>query len=876
MKKLLGLLFASLAATAAHGALAELNVAEGSIESPDGRFVGRDFSIVDGFKLELLYKPSASEGQWVALEWDKQGRLIVPSYNSDRLARLTIPKVGSNDPVKVEMLTGTRVGAAEGALVAFDGLYLNVNRSQTIRSGLYKLTDTNNDGIYDQTRVLRVVQGDGSDHGTHTLRLSPDGKWITMMSGNATRMTEHTSSRVPEWWGEDNLVMRLSGGGPGFNRAPEGIVSNYSPDGSKIELFAMGFRNPVSNAYNKDGELFLYDADHEPDFGGIGYRPTNIVHVISGGDNGWRAGPRVHPFYQFDYYGTIGLVGAGSPTGGIFGTGAKFPARYQDAYFVDDWSFGNLYAVMINPEGSGYKADVEPFVAGRPFAVSGTIVNPADGSLIVQTTGTELYRVTYVGSESTAPTKPDTRYKALRDIRNDLAKFHGVKAAGAVNQIWPYLADHDRAIRYTARVALEWQDKAQWQERALNETEPRIAIAAIAGLARASGLDVYHTPTGTAPTRNPALQKRMFATLNRIDIRALTYQEKLDLMRAYQLVMTRLGPPDSEDAARLIARFDPLFPAANQELNMELAELLSYLNAPSAPAKILALIKAAPGQRYYGIQEWINPQQRQRQDRGDQTGPNLGVSEAFIAKQTDQMNYAQFLRVVTKGWTTELRREFLTYFATEPRNYKGSTGNIQSARADFVALIPESERAPLQDLIAPATAANATAQAGAPAGGGGGGGGRGGAPTPGVGAPAVNLWVPVGRNRPFNDIELTAMTRYDESMEKEIKAQSDARNALVALTLSPGANAAAIQAAATTLASADLALATAQAGGFSKLKADLKVVSTEQVQNLVGSINNRGGRGFAGVNAPANAFGPGGGAGGGGAPAAAPGGRGAP
>ena len=197
-----------------------------------------------------------------------------------------------------------------------------------------------------------------------------------------------------------------------------------SADGTDVELWAMGMRNPVSHAFNKDGEMFVYDADEEPNMGfTVGYRPTNVLHVISGADAGWRSGAKVHPFYYFDNFGTIAQVGSGSPVGSGFGTKAKFPARYQDAFYIDDWSFGNLWAVMLTPDGSSYKADVQPFVSGRPFAVSGTIVNDADGSLLVQTTGTELYRITYVGNESTAPTQPDTRFKAQRDLRHDLEKF---------------------------------------------------------------------------------------------------------------------------------------------------------------------------------------------------------------------------------------------------------------------------------------------------------------------------------------------------------------------------------------------------------------------------------------------------------------------
>jgi len=863
--------FVLLAAVAActvttQAAVTELNPADGSIESSDGLFLGRDFKIVDGFKLELLYRPSAEEGRWVALNWDSQGRLLLPSYNSDRFARLTIPRVGSDDPVRVEMIDTTRVGAAEGVLEAFGGIYINVNRSQTIRSGLYKLTDTNNDGVFDTTRVLRVVQGDGSDHGTHTLRLSPDRGWITMMNGNATRPTEFTSSRVPLHWGEDNLVTRLNGGGPGFNRAPEGHVMNYSPDASQIELFAMGFRNPVSNAYNKDGELFLYDADHEPDFGGIGYRPTNVVHVISGGDGGWRAGPRVQPFWRFDFYGDIGIVGAGSPTGGIFGTGAKFPARYQDSYFICDWSFGYIYAVHIEPSGSSYKADVQYFVEGRPFAASGAIINPADGSLLVVTTGTELYRITYVGNEDTSPTHPDTRYAAMRETRKYLASFHGRQDPLALDAAWPYLNDPDEAIRYTARVAVEWQPVETWRSKALNETNPRRSIAAIAALARSSGLDEYHTPTGTAPTRNPALQAQMLASLNRIDLNQLSYQDKLDLMRAYQLVMIRLGRPSDADVQRLIARLDPLFPATHEEMNMELAELLSYLNAPSAPAKILALIQNAPGQPYFGLREYINPELRQRRDRGNIDGPNLGVSNVFLAKQKQQMNYAQFLRVVTNGWTTDLRREFLQYFVSAPQEYQGNTGNTQSSRADFVALMPESERAQLQDLID-------TPMAGGRGGGAGGGfGGGGGNPTPGVGAEAQNLYIPLTRNRPFTDPELTRLTRFDESVESQISAQADAAKALLTATFDTSANPALRQQRAAELGAAELALALAQADGFEKVISDMNLDNEERIANAVGSINNRGGRGFAGINAPAGGgFGGGGGGGRGGRAGGGPG-----
>ena len=887
MKTLVFSLLASLAAaTSAHGALAELNIAEGSIETPDGRFVGRDFTIVRGFKLELLHVTSPNlEGQWVALGWDNKHRLIVPSYNSDRMARLTIPPAGSSAPVQVEMIDTTQVAAAEGVLYAFDSLYFNANRSTTMRSGMYRMRDTNGDDKYDETKILRVRQGSG-DHGTHTLQLTPDGKMISMLSGNATYPTERNRSRVPEIWGEDNLIMRPDLTPPGFHRAPEAHVVNLSPDGTDVELWGVGMRNPVSFAYNKDGEMFIYDADEEPNMGfTVGYRPTDIIHLTSGADTGWRSGSKVHPKWQFDFFGVIGDVGSGSPVGSAFGTGTKFPARYQDAFFAADWSFGYLWAVFLTPQGSSYKAEAMPFISGRPFQVSGVVPNTEDGSLIVLTTGSQLYRVTYVGNESTAPTKPDTLFKAFRDTRHEIEKFHGKQDPAAVAAVWPYLSDQDRAIRYAARTALEWQPVAQWRQQALNETDPRKLVAAMASLARVTARDEYHTPPNTPDRRDKNLQAQMLQALDRVDWNTLGYQDKLDLLRAYQLTMIRLGRPDDATAQRLIAKFDPYLPTSQQELSRELAEILTYLQAPSVPAKLVALIRNAPGTPYFGIQEWINPQQRTRQPSSQGGGrgaatpvtdytPGLGISQASLAKQDDQLFYAQLLRTSKAGWTPELRKEFMEYFTTAPASYVGSMNGLNLIRVDAISQIPPAEKAPLQAIIDTPTPTGrgrggrgaAVAAAGGPAiqvpagaappGAAGavaaapGGGGRGGPPgTPGLALPAVSLYLREGGGpRPFNDIELTEMVRYDETMRSQLAGYNAAYSALIDAVFTTTPNQAAIRDRANELARAEMTVALARANGFSDVYAKLKL-TPDRVPAFIQAINQRGGGRIGGAAA---------------------------
>ena len=82
MKKLILTLMAAFAVTSLHGAFPELNVADGTIESSDGIFVGRDFKVPKDFKLELIYNVPTALGQWVALAWDEKNRLVVTGYEA--------------------------------------------------------------------------------------------------------------------------------------------------------------------------------------------------------------------------------------------------------------------------------------------------------------------------------------------------------------------------------------------------------------------------------------------------------------------------------------------------------------------------------------------------------------------------------------------------------------------------------------------------------------------------------------------------------------------------------------------------------------------------------------------------------------------------
>ncbi|MDB4456016.1 hypothetical protein N9158_01805, partial [bacterium] len=310
-------------------------------------------TVKEGFKVERLYSvPKAELGSWVVMCKDDKGRLIAgDQYGA--LYRFSTPAPGATLKEKDIEKIDLDIGHAWGMCYAFDSLYVVVNDKAHKGRGLYRVRDTDGDDKYDKVELLKKFQENGGEHGPHAVIPGPDGKSLYVISGNQTELPEYQTSRVPEIWGEDNLLPRIYG--RGFMKgsvAPRGWVCKTDPDGKNWEVVSTGFRNQYDIDFNADGEMFTYDADMEWDLNTPWYRPTRVNHVISGAEFGWRNGSVKWPDYYSDSFGSVVDIGPGSPTGVVFGTGAKFPAKYQKAFFIADWSYGKLYAVHLKPDGS--------------------------------------------------------------------------------------------------------------------------------------------------------------------------------------------------------------------------------------------------------------------------------------------------------------------------------------------------------------------------------------------------------------------------------------------------------------------------------------------------------------------------------------------
>jgi len=614
-----------------------------------------------GFKVELVHTVARDgEGSWVSMTVDPKNRLIV-SDQYGKLFRVTPSPVGG-DPgaTKVEPVN-VDIGEAQGLLWAFDSLYVVVNRGAKYDSGLYRVRDTDGDDQLDKVEMLRKLDG-GGEHGPHAVLLGPDGKSLYIVAGNATRMPELSASLAPKVWGEDNLIPHMPDGA-GFMRdekAPGGWVCKVDPDGKRWELVSEGYRNPYDMAFNRAGELFTYDSDMEWDMSLPWYRPTRVNHVVSGAEFGYRNGSGKWPTYYLDSLPPVVDIGPGSPTGVAFGYGAKFPAKYQDALFLCDWSYGKLYALHMTPKGATYSAEVEEFLSGTPLPLTDMTVNPADGALYFAVGGRKttsgLYRVVYTGDGSTSPSDGSDAGAGARALRHKLEAFHGHKDAKAVETAWPYLGHADRFIRYAARVAVEWQDVDTWRDKALAERDPAKAVPALLALARVSAQDpVHRSPSDPKP--DASLRDKILDALDTLAGGANSVENKLDIARVDEVVLNRFGKPESGEARRLVKQLDGWYPSRSRELNSELARLLVFLEAPDAAAKTVALLSKAPTQQ-------------------------------------EQIDLAATLRVLRAGWTPALRQEYYSWFPKAAGYHGGNSfpGFMKKIKDDAVAGLPADAR----------------------------------------------------------------------------------------------------------------------------------------------------------------------------------------
>ena len=648
----------------------------------------------NGFKAERIYSPGENEqGSWVSMTFDNKGRMIACDQFGV-MYRLTIPPVGDSSKPKVEKLVignpdpsdsaANRfgMGYAQGLLYAFNSLYVSVNHDSDAefkkQSGLYRLQDKDGDDQYETVEQLMEMKGEG-EHGPHSIILSPDKKSLFMVAGNFTDLPKFNSYRLPSNWKEDNLfpLMTDPSGHAADRHAPGGWIAHLDSTGKNWELYSAGYRNTFDIAFNNAGDLFAYDSDMEYDFGMPWYRPTRICHVTSGSEYGWRTGSSVWSPAFPDCLPAVLNIGQGSPTNLVNAGNSKFPSKYRNSLLAFDWSFGIIYSVQLEPQGASYKANAEEFISGAPLPLTDGIIGP-DGALYFLTGGrrldSDLYRVTYDDKDNNNEKENNTTELTQENkLRRQLEEYHEPKA-GAVDIAWPNLKHNDRFVRYAARIAVEHQPVAQWQEKALNEKDPVTLIYSSIALARQGKAD---------------LRDRLLGILNAIDISKLDDKQQVDLSRAYELVFLRMGMPSGNVRDQTIATLEKNYPAKDNMVNRQYSKLLINLQAPDAVEKTMALMDNAKDDTSY---------QKTFTESSDliMRNPQYGLDIAEMLSKVppaQQTYYAVMLSAAKVGWTPQMREKYFTWIrnASNYRGGKSFMGFMDHARKLALQNVPKAE-----------------------------------------------------------------------------------------------------------------------------------------------------------------------------------------
>ena len=245
-------------------------------------------------------------------------------------------------------------GAAAGVLCVGDRLLF------TCIPDLWELRDADGDGQAEERKSLATGFGVHFalfGHDLHGLTEGPDGKIYFSI-------------------GDRGLHVETPNGV--LSNPDSGSVLRCNPDGSELELFATGLRNPQELAFNELGDLFSVDNNSDS-----GDR-ARIVQIVEGMNTGWRMTyqylPDRGPFNREKIWHTknaeqpAGIVPpiahlSDGPSGLVYYPGTGMTDDCRDSFFLADFrgapASSGIRRFHLEQEGAGYRlANDKMFMEG--------------------------------------------------------------------------------------------------------------------------------------------------------------------------------------------------------------------------------------------------------------------------------------------------------------------------------------------------------------------------------------------------------------------------------------------------------------------------------------------------------------------------------
>ncbi|HEX2854627.1 MAG TPA: PVC-type heme-binding CxxCH protein [Opitutaceae bacterium] len=161
--------------------------------------------------------------------------------------------------------------------------------------------------------------------------------------------------------------------------APDtGSVFRCNPDGTQLEIFATGLRNPQSLLFNEAGDLFTGDNDSDQG------DEERLVHIVENGDSGWRVGYQHaplgkagpwnfeklwHPRFEDQAAYLLSPICniEDGPSGVAYYPGTGLNENYRGSIFITHFKGSiprsGIYDYTVKPNGASYAIeDCKPFL----------------------------------------------------------------------------------------------------------------------------------------------------------------------------------------------------------------------------------------------------------------------------------------------------------------------------------------------------------------------------------------------------------------------------------------------------------------------------------------------------------------------------------